>query len=171
MGLEYIYQAIDVADIRIIVQNAMLESAQALSKKYGVAMGDIYLHITDLLSRFTNAALGDTCARVGGDPARKLSPADRLIGSAKLALEMGITPAYIAVGAASGLHRYLRENNLEQSEKKAETILADLSGMDGSTPLTRMILSVYQHIVSGATVTELRRWADETKRETLPAVI
>ena len=47
------------------------------------------LHITDLLNRFTNAALKDTCARVGGDPARKLSPDDRMIGSSALALEQG----------------------------------------------------------------------------------
>ena len=38
LGLEYIYQSIDVADVRILVQNAMLESAMALSKKYGVPM-------------------------------------------------------------------------------------------------------------------------------------
>ena len=86
-GVEYIWQAIDDPEIRVIAQNAMLESALALSKRYGVDLGGIQLHITDLLGRFTNAALGDTVARVGGDPARKLSPADRLIGSSLLAFE------------------------------------------------------------------------------------
>ena len=92
-GVEYIFEAIDDADIRIIAQNAMLESAQALSRRYGVSLSDIQLHITDLLGRFTNAALKDTCARVGGDPARKLAPSDRLVGSSLLALEEGVTPA------------------------------------------------------------------------------
>ena len=44
-------------EIRIIAQNAMIESALALSKKYGVDLGGIIWHITDLLHRFTNAAL------------------------------------------------------------------------------------------------------------------
>ncbi len=170
LDLEYIYQAIDVAEIRIIVQNAMLESAQALSKKYGVAMEDIYLHITDLLNRFTNAALGDTTARVGGDPARKLSPADRLIGSAKLALELGITPAYIAVGAAAGLHRYIREAGMEQTAENAAKVLSEVSEL-APGKLTDMILSVYSQILSGASVADLRRAADAAKANALSAVI
>ena len=77
IGLEYVWQAIDNADIRVIAQNAMTESAIALSRHYNVPLDGILLHITDLLGRFGNKALGDTCARVGGDPARKLANADR----------------------------------------------------------------------------------------------
>ncbi len=171
LGLQYIYQSIDVADVRILVQNAMLESAQALSKKYGVAMEDIYLHITDLLNRFANAALGDTCARVGGDPARKLSPEDRLIGSAKLALDMGITPAYIAVGAAAGLHRYIREADLPQDKESAVKVLQEVSCLEESNPLAMQILSAYEKILAGASVTELRNLADKVKTASLLAVI
>lgn len=36
-------------------------------KKYGVELDGLMLHITDLLGRFRNAALKDTCKRVGGD--------------------------------------------------------------------------------------------------------
>ena len=69
---------------RIIVQNAMLESAAGLSKKYGADLAQLQLHITDLLHRFTNSALGDTCSRVGRDPQRKLDPSDRLTASSSL---------------------------------------------------------------------------------------
>ena len=69
IGDEYIFQAIDNADTRIIVQNAMMESGLALSRRYNVPLQDIIMHINDLLHRFTNSALKDTCARVGGDPA------------------------------------------------------------------------------------------------------
>lgn len=99
-GRKYIYQSIDDPEILNIVQNAMLESALALHKKYGVELDGLMLHITDLLGRFRNAALKDTCKRVGGDPTRKLGAADRLIGSSLLCLEQGVKPAYIAVGAA-----------------------------------------------------------------------
>ena len=172
LKLQYIYQAIDVADVRILVQNAMLESAVALSKKYGVELGSIVMHITDLLNRFTNAALMDTCARVGGDPGRKLSPDDRLIGSSLLALEQGITPAYIAVGAAAGLHRYINEaEGMEQGLDAAKQVLADVSKLDANSELATMILFVYEKILSGATVSDLRHIADEAKAKSLTAII
>lgn len=171
LGLEYIYQSIDVAEVRILVQNAMLESALALSKKYGADLAALQLHITDLLSRFTNAALKDTCQRVGGDPARKLSPDDRLIGSAKLALAQGFTPAYIALGAAAGLHRYLAENGGEQGADKALTVLQEVSGLAAGETLTDLILDYYAAILDGKTFPELRRLADSKKAASLDAVI
>ena len=172
LDLQYIYQSIDVADVRILVQNAMLESAMALSKKYGVALEDIVMHITDLLNRFTNAALLDTCARVGGDPGRKLSPDDRLIGSSSLALECGVTPAYIAVGAAAGLHRYIKEaEGMEQGMDAAKQVLTEVSELDADGKLTGMILAMYEKILAGATVAELRRAADAVKADSLGAII
>ncbi len=172
LGLEFIYQSIDVADVRVLVQNAMLESAMALSKKYGVALEDIVMHITDLLSRFTNAALRDTCGRVGGDPGRKLSPDDRLIGSATLALAQGITPAYIAVGAAAGLHRYINEaEGMQQGEAAAKQVLKEVSGLDADSVLAKMILAMYEKILAGADVAQLRRAADAVKAASLSAII
>ena len=172
LGLEYIYQSIDVADVRILVQNAMLESAKALSEKYGVELGGIVMHITDLLNRFTNAALMDTCARVGGDPARKLSPDDRLIGSATLALAQGTTPAYIAVGAAAGVHRYIKETEgMEQGMASAKKVLADVSKLDENSELAKLILAMYEKILAGATVADLRRAADAVKATSLKDII
>ena len=171
LGLEYIYQSIDVADIRILVQNAMLESALALSGKYGVSLNDITMHITDLLHRFTNAALKDTCARVGGDPGRKLSPDDRMIGSSLLALEQGVTPAYITVGAAAGLYRYIREAGMEQGMESAKQVLSEVSKLASDSELAQLILPMYEKILAGATVTDLRRAADAVKAATLKPII
>ncbi|MBR4079255.1 MAG: mannitol dehydrogenase, partial [Christensenellaceae bacterium] len=166
LDLAYIWESIDNADVRILVQNAMLESAMALSKKYGVALSEIQLHITDLLYRFTNAALKDTCQRVGGDPARKLSPEDRLIGSAKLALAEGICPAYIAAGAAAGVCRYIAENG-----STAEEVLADVAKLSSEEPLYQLILSFYEMLKNGCSIAELRRAADTKKHESLNNVI
>ena len=160
LGYEYIYQSIDVPEIRVLVQNAMLESAVALHKKYDVELGGIVLHIQDLLHRFTNAALKDTCARVGGDPGRKLSPADRLIGSASLAIAQGETPAYIAVGAAAGLRRYIAEAEGMDSAKK---VLKEVSELDEGSKLAAMILEMYALILEGKTIRELLKAADEVK--------
>ena len=164
LGYEYIYQSIDVPEIRVLVQNAMLESAVALHKKYDVELGGIVLHIQDLLHRFTNAALKDTCARVGGDPGRKLSPADRLIGSASLAIAQGETPAYIAVGAAAGLRRYIAEaEGMEQGMDSAKKVLKEVSELDEGSKLAAMILEMYALILEGKTIRELLKAADEVK--------
>ncbi len=172
LSLEYIWQSIDVANVRIIVQNAMLESAMALSKKYGASLMDLQLHITDLLGRFTNQALKDTCQRVGGDPARKLSPDDRLIGSAKLAMEQGITPAYIAVGAAAGVYRYIQESaELEQSVDSAMQVLQTVSKLQPEDTLCTRILDAYRQILCGTPVFELRQAADMVKFKSLTSVI
>ena len=169
LGYEYIWQSIAVPEVRLLVHNAMLESAMALSKKYGASLGDLQLHIADLLHRFTNMALKDTCQRVGGDPGRKLSPEDRLIGSAKLALEQGITPAYIAVGAAAGLKRYLAE--AEDKTLTPEGVLETVSGLNRDEQLAKMILENYDRIIEGATIAQLLQCADEQKHRNQQNVI
>ena len=172
LGLEYIYQSIDVPEIRILVHNAMQESALALSKKYGASLYDLQLHITDLLQRFTNAALKDTCQRVGGDPARKLSPADRLIGSSLTALEMGITPAYITVGAAAGLKRYINETEgMEQNMESACKVLSEVAQLNAEDTLAQLILGYYEMLLNGCSVSELCKKADLCKHNSLGAVI
>ena len=172
LGLSYIYEAMDVPVIRLIAHNAMLESAMALSKKYGVELSQIQLHITDLLYRFTNAALKDTCERVGGDPARKLSPADRMIGSSLTALEQGITPVYISVGSAAAVMRYIKESEtLEQSLESAQKVLTEVSGLEEDSALAGMILEFYSMLLNGCTLEEILKAADEKKHASLGKVI
>lgn len=171
LGLEYIYEAIAVPEVRILVQNAMQESEMALSKRYGVPMMDLQEHITDLLYRFTNRALQDTCRRVGGDPARKLGPDDRLIGSSLLAMEEGVTPAYIAVGAAAGLRRYLKENGGIQSMEAAKTALTDIAKLDAAHPLSRLIMHYYGMLLDGCSPGKLANEAEKQKHESMHAVV
>ena len=169
LGIEYIYEAIDNDEIYIIVKGAMEESARALSKKYGVPLENIMLHITDLLERFTNAALRDTCSRVGREPARKLSPKDRLIGSSSLAYEMGVTPAYIAIGAAAGLCRYM--NEAEDEALTPGAILESVSELDSNGEVAKLILDMYELIKAGKSFEEIRRIADKKVADRLKNVI
>lgn len=171
LGDEFVWQSIGNPAIRLIAQNAMTESAMALSRHYNVPLEGILLHITDLLGRFANVALGDTCARVGGDPARKLSPADRMIGSSLLALQEGITPAYIAVGAAAGIKRYLDEAGEEQSLAAAEKVLSEVSQLGADSPLAKLILPYYKMIIEGCTVEDLLKAADAAKKASMDKVI
>ena len=170
-GLTYIYEAIDRDDIYIIVKGAMEQSAQALSKKYGVPVSDILPHISHLLHRFTNRALKDTCQRVGGDPRRKLSPEDRLIGSGKLSYEMGIMPTYIAIGAAAGLKRYLTENDLPQTGESARQVLTGVSDLSSDHPLFSLIGETYDALLAGSSIGDLRRRADKITAATTHGII
>lgn len=160
LGLEYIYQVIAVPQIRTLVQNAMQESALALSKKYEADYSELLEHIADLLFRFGNAALGDTCRRVGGDPARKLGPDDRLIGAAKTALQMGVDPVYISIGAAAGVKRYIAESeDLEQSLDSAKTVLLQICELPADGQLAQRILRSYQQLLNGATLDDMLTFA------------
>ena len=172
LGLEYIYESIDHDDVYLIVKGAMQESARALSRNYGVSLDDIMAHIDDLLVRFTNAALKDTCKRVGGDPKRKLSPADRLIGAATMAMKNGIVPTYIVIGAAAALRRYINEaEGMEQTAENALRVLAEVSELDAESVLAKMILVNYVLLCEGKSFGELRRLADQIKAESVDAVI
>ena len=170
-GRKYIWQAIDDADTLYLVQNAMLDSAAALSKKYGVALEELLTHIADLLGRFRNRALMDTCQRVGGDPVRKLGADDRLIGSSLLAMEQGITPVYTALGAAGALYRQLNEAGQEQSAENAAKALQDISGLAADHDLTKLILELYVHFLNGDTTADMRRAVQARKAACLSNVI
>ena len=102
---------------------------------------------------------------------RKLSPNDRLIGSAKLAVAHGITPAYIAVGIAAAIRRHLAESNLEQTAEYAETTLIDISRLDPKAPLCRMVLEYYKMICTGCTVQQLLTKADQLKHAGMDSVV
>lgn len=171
LGLEYIYQAIAVPQIRIIVQNAMLESAQALSKTYGVELGGIVRHIEDLLYRFANKSLQDTCARVGGDPARKLSAQDRLIGAASLTQETGQIPAYISIGVAAGLYRLLAEKQMEQTPENARAMLESHSLLQSDSALCQAILRLYPMLTGEGALDRLLLQADGEKAASRTGVI
>ena len=161
-NLRLIADAIDNSEIYIVSFQAMLESAEALFYKYGVPISDMLLHIQDLLLRFTNRNLGDTCVRVGADIVRKLSPSDRLVGAVRLCREQGIMPAYICVGIAGAIYAYHREQNLTQTKESAKQTLEELSGITERN-VCDMILRYYEMLVAGCMLEDLRRAAQQEK--------
>ena len=165
LGLEYVYQSIDRDDVYILVKDAMEESALALSRQYKVPLEGLLEHIRDLLFRFTNAALKDTCKRVGGDPKRKLSPADRLVGAVNLAEKNGIFPAYIMIGIAAALHRYLREEALSPTQDNAAGVLREICKIDPKTEAGQTVLEYFISLSQKQDLHGLRNKADEKKAE------
>lgn len=103
-GYEYIHEAIRDEQIRDDVSRALAESGQALVKKHGIDVREHRAYTENLLERFHNTALNDTVFRGARDPIRKLGPEDRLVGAARLALNFGIKPDYLALGIAAAIH-------------------------------------------------------------------
>jgi mannitol-1-phosphate 5-dehydrogenase len=100
----------DDSGIMKIGREAFLkESGGALMKKYAKLGDNLFTeagykeYAEDLLTRMTNPFLTDTIDRAGRDPVRKLGFSDRIFGTMRLALEYGIKPVNMALGAAAGL--------------------------------------------------------------------
>ncbi len=171
LGLDFVYESIDNPDIQIIVKNAMLESAQALANAYDMELAGLVEHIDDLLYRFANSALKDTCKRVGGDPRRKLSPDDRLIGAARLCQVRGVVPAHIAIGIAGAIFRLIVENEVPSTPAQAVLLLQEISGLDESDEITNMTIEAYKLLLSGCPAKDLRRLSARIKAQKQGAII
>ena len=129
-GYKTIADAISDPMIHLIVQSAMTESAAMLSKKYEVPFSQIFDHAEDLLLRFRNRALNDTCERVGRDPIRKIAAGDRLAGALVRCGEYGIHPVFIALGYAAALR------HLTSDTEHAATIAKEA----GKLPIDGLLL-------------------------------
>ena len=170
-GMTYIWEAIENPDIFCIVQNAMLESAEALARQYNVPLNTLLPHVNDLLCRFRNRALMDTCARVGGDPVRKLGAKDRLIGTINMIASQNSSFAFVSIGAAGALYRYLDENKQAQTDENAVKALAEISGLPASHPVSAEILAMYSLLSRRAPIADLRRAALDRKASALGEIL
>ena len=155
LGDNYIFEAAGRADILFIVQNAMLESASALRKKFNIQPQDLLDHMRDLLCRFNNRALKDTCARIAVDIERKLSSGERIIGAIVCCREQDVQPAFISIGAAAALHYIIKERGLEQEEGNALALIKKVSGLEKHSDEARFILDMYLKIQRGDKLAEL----------------
>ncbi len=166
---EYIWQSIDNDDVRLLVHNAMLESCDALSSKYGTPIKPLLNHSADLLRRFTNKALGDTCQRVGADIPRKLANSDRLTGAALSVMEQGSIPVYICAGAAAALACYVKENNIEDGAEI--DALVGLTGLTKDHKITALTMELYEVIKNGGSTKCVLKKADEMLHRELGMIV
>ncbi len=102
-GYTYGYEALRDPELHAPVEALLEETGAALIARYGFAPDEHRAHVEDLLIRFDNAALGDTCRRLGRDPIRKLAPGDRLVGAARLCEREQIPPRAVARTIAAAL--------------------------------------------------------------------
>ena len=150
-GYEFIWQAVEDADIECLALRAMTESALALSIRYNAPFKALYEHVEDLLFRFTNKKLGDTVFRVGRDLNRKLSPDDRLVGAIHSCLEASIKPyaLYAAYAAAT------KFGFDEASKMSATEIMTTISKLDKNSEEYAGILEFVAVLDNGGSIKEM----------------
>jgi mannitol-1-phosphate 5-dehydrogenase len=141
----YGYEALRDSRIASLLRAVLDETGQALIKKHGFRPEEHGAYIADLLDRFQNEDLGDTCRRLARDPLRKLAPDDRLTGAARLCESQGIPPKALAWAIAAALRyedaedpsacelqRLLRERGIERA-------LHQVCGIAPDEPLAALI--------------------------------
>lgn len=165
---EYIYQSIARPEIRLIAETAMTESAMALQTKYSVPFEPLMQHVWDLIRRFSNKALGDTCARVGGDIPRKLASSDRLVGAAKNIEKEGGNPVYVCLGAGAALYDYMKQNPDLSSPMDA---LKKLSGLEDGDKTAKRIVSFCDMLMAGNELSALISEADRMKKSDVGMIV
>jgi mannitol-1-phosphate 5-dehydrogenase len=168
-GHEYGYQALEDSVVRRVFDAAMGESRAGivaahaarhfpmLPPEEAAAKEAVWLdeHIADLTRRFANRALGDTVLRLGRDPARKLSPTDRLVGAARLVQQAGITPEALSWAIAAGYAFDDERDPLAMAlqrriaEEGLDAVMADVSEIDPGEPLATLVRERYYALERG----------------------
>jgi len=124
----------DRAVMRIGRDAFLQESGAALIKKYSYLGDELFTEsgfrdfAGDLLERMTNPYLGDTIARITRDVVRKLEMDGRLFGTMQLALEHGIEPKNMAIGAMAGIAVLLQ--NAEENDLPEDLRFRDRRKLD-----------------------------------------
>jgi mannitol-1-phosphate 5-dehydrogenase len=108
-GLELMSDAAADAELMKLARDAFLEeSGAALIAKHGgrdrlFTPEGYRAYAEDLLGRMTNPFLRDRIERVTRDTKRKLGWEDRFVGTMRLALDAGVRPWRLALGAAAAV--------------------------------------------------------------------
>ena len=117
-GLTTMADAAAHADILAIARRAFIdESGAALIRRHATLADPLFTadgwhaYADDLLDRMTRPNLNDLVARVIRDPKRKLGYDDRLFGTMRLALDNGIRPTNLAIGAAAAVISLVKQRD------------------------------------------------------------
>lgn len=103
-GYTFLHEAAFDDDIREIAIGACEESSRGLIAEYGFTPADQEEMKQVALRKYEDKRSPDPIERNARDSRRKLSPEDRLLGPAHLALKHGITPLNLALGVAAAIH-------------------------------------------------------------------
>jgi mannitol-1-phosphate 5-dehydrogenase len=153
-GYRYIHTALRDSRIRAVVVGAMTEGRRGILMHYGLGYAGRAGALRAIARRFENADLKDPVVRVGRDPLRKLAPADRLVGAARLAMAAGVVPSNLCTAAAAALC-FTAAGDASAARLRAalerdgaERTLTQVTGLPAGDPLLERIVEEWQRVSS-----------------------
>lgn len=122
-GCQFLYEALEIQEIRQNLIDLLNAASQILIKDYNFTKADMEHHIDDLICwRFSNRKLADTVKRVARDPLRKLGTEERLVALARCLEKHGLSTMPVSRVIATAMRYNDRDD--AGSAKLAEMIAA-----------------------------------------------
>lgn len=141
-GHKYIHEAVADPVVAEHVLGALDELGEVVRRKHGFSPESIAEYKQDLCRRGAVPEMRDEILRVVRDPIRKLSPRERLVAPAKLAVQYGLPRRWIVQGMVAAL-RYSHPDDaqsLELSQRLARdglpAVLGDVCEIERGSPLS-----------------------------------
>jgi mannitol-1-phosphate 5-dehydrogenase len=129
------------------------ETGESLIRRHRFDRDEHGAHVTDLILRFENVELGDTCFRLGRDPLRKLAPNDRLVGAARLCESQGVRPVALPVVIGEAL-RFDSEEDPSAIELQRRiqndgivAVMREVCGIQPQEPLAARVKAAYDSAI------------------------
>jgi mannitol-1-phosphate 5-dehydrogenase len=151
-GFETIQQAMADPQVKREVEGVLQETGAMLVQKYGFPEEAHRRYRDTIVERFTNPHLTDEVVRVGRSPIRKLSPNDRLVRPATLALELGIPVPHLCLAMAAAF-RFEVADDPESAELQAaiaadglDAVISKYTSLPSTHPLHRHIADAYEKL-------------------------
>ena len=148
-GHKYIHEAVADPVVAECVLGALDELGAVVERKWGFSRESIDHYKQDLCRRGAVAEMRDEILRVVRDPLRKLSPRERLVAPANLAVQYGLPRKWIvkAIVAAMRYQHPRDPQSLMLAEQLAQgglsQVLDNVCGIAADSPLAAEIASAW----------------------------
>jgi mannitol-1-phosphate 5-dehydrogenase len=144
-GHRYIHEAVADPVVGQAVLGALDELGEVVRRKHGFSAESIEKYKQDLVRRGAVPEMQDEILRVVRDPIRKLSPRERLVAPALLAVEYGLPRTWIVRGIVAAL-RYHHPADAQSvrlhdllAERGLRPVLAEVCELPEDSPLAAEI--------------------------------
>lgn len=103
LGLTHVSEAARDERVSEVLERVYIETGTALARKYNITLDEQLEFAATSRTKLRDKVIVDTLERNARDPMRKLGPDDRLVGSARLAMEYGVQPWGLATSIAAAI--------------------------------------------------------------------
>jgi len=146
-GYTFLHEAALDNEIRTVAEAAFRESSAGQIAEYGFATRDQEIMMQLALQKYQDTRSPDPIERHARDSRRKLSPEDRLMGPANLALKHGAVPSALAMAIAAALHYDGSDDPGTQHVQKVlrgaglEAAIEECCGVANDSPMHQLIVA------------------------------